>query len=60
MTLSEVKATKDKINSTVKRDKQGAVFSGKFCQILRTGSQNSTAHRGKIVQVRRVTMAIRL
>jgi len=31
------------------------VFQRKFCHILRASSRNSTAHRGKIVQIPRLT-----
>jgi len=36
------------------------VFRGKFCQIPRASSQNSAAHRDKIVQILRLTAAFRL
>jgi len=36
------------------------VYQCKFCQILRTSSQNSTAHSGKIVQILWLTAALHL
>jgi len=36
------------------------VYLSKFWQIPRSSSQNSTTHRGKIVQLPRLTAAFRL
>jgi len=36
------------------------VFHGIFFQILRASSQNSTVDRGKIVQIPRLIMAVRM